>query len=81
MLAAVLACGRIAQSPECDRYVECAIALDPRVTRSVNGQYGRTGTCWATTQQTADTCTLVCARELEELRNNADGGMEAPQCQ
>ncbi|MBL8950734.1 MAG: hypothetical protein JNK82_08165 [Myxococcaceae bacterium] len=81
LLAGAAACGRIAQSPECSKYMDCAIALDPFVTRQVNGQYGRTGTCWATTQQTADTCTMVCVRELAELRANADGGMTAPECQ
>ncbi len=81
LVAVAIACGRIAQSPECEQYLECAIALDPAVTRQVNGQFGHTGTCWATTQQTADTCTTVCVRELKELRDHADGGMDAPECQ
>ena len=79
LAAALLACGRIAQSPVCATYLECAIAIDPSTTRQVNGQYGHLGTCWATNQATADACTVQCATELERLR--ADGGMDVAQCQ
>ena len=79
LLAALAACGRIAQSPECQKYLECSTAVDPTTTRQVNGQYGHLGTCWGTNQATADTCTMVCARELENLR--ADGGTVFAACQ
>jgi hypothetical protein len=79
LAAALLACGRIAQSPVCQQYLDCAVAIDPTRSRVLNGEYGHLGTCWATNQSTADTCTFVCARELENLR--ADGGTLFTACQ
>lgn len=76
---ALVACSRLTQTPECAQYLACAEAFDPAVARQVRGVYGPTGTCWATNAITAEACTGVCVREVENYRN--DGGIDVPECQ
>ena len=77
----LVACGRLMQTPECKQYVACTEAVDATTYRVANGMYGPNGTCWASNQQTADTCTMVCARETAALAAMADAGMDKVECQ
>lgn len=76
--ALAVACSHQPQSVECARYITCAEAVDNSIARQVRGQYGESGTCWATNPITAEACTNVCIQQLELYR--LDAGMMTPEC-
>jgi hypothetical protein len=59
--AALLACGgAIRQSADCAKWVACADALPGAVKGTQEAAYGLDGTCWKSSPQLADQCTVTC---------------------
>jgi hypothetical protein len=60
LLAALLSCGSISQSPECKKYIECLNAVEDGRGDSIRPSYDETGTCWGSGEAVAATCTKSC---------------------
>jgi len=56
------------QSPSCKKYLTC---YDKALgTTSLDSTYGSTGTCWASTQAVADSCTAACTAALPSMKTS-----------
>jgi hypothetical protein len=59
--------GGISQSDACKKYIACYEAAGGAHS-SEDATYGPTGTCWATTQASADACSSFCQKTVDALR-------------
>ena len=67
---AMVACGSSGptQSADCKKYVTC---YDKALgTTTMDSTYGTTGTCWASTQAVADSCTSACTAALPSMKTS-----------
>jgi hypothetical protein len=67
---AMVACGSsISQSTDCSNYVAC---YDKAMgtTGTMDSTYGKTGTCWTTTQASADACTAACKSAMSTMKTS-----------
>jgi hypothetical protein len=62
----VAATACIAQSAECQQYLQCAEDLSPGSREALDPDYGPEGTCWKLTAATAAACAEACSKALSD---------------